>query len=92
MATKNPNAFAVNERVSHTLYGLGTIAEIDQRHTIIEFDENGRKKFVTSMVQLEHSLIAAPDPPPKSSRAKSAKGAKSAKSATAKPAKSKAKK
>jgi hypothetical protein len=73
MATKNSNVFAVNERVSHSLYGLGTIAEIDQRHTIIEFDENGRRKFVTSIVQLEHSSIAAPEPPPKASRAKSAK-------------------
>ena len=70
---KDSNTFAVNERISHHVYGLGTISEINHAHTVIDFDENGRRKFVTSMVQLEHKDIPAPAPPPKPSRAKSAK-------------------
>ena len=70
---KDTNTFAVNERISHHVYGLGTISAIDHAHTTIDFDENGRRKFVTSMVQLEHKDIPAPAPPPKTSRSKSAK-------------------
>lgn len=70
---KDPNAFVVNERVSHHVYGLGTISEIDHARTTINFDENGPRKFVTSMVRLEHRDVPAPTPPPKASRAKTAK-------------------
>jgi len=63
---RNPNDFSVNERVSHPVYGLGTISTIGDLHTVIMFDQNGRRKFVTSMVQLEHSDAA----PPKKTRAR----------------------
>ena len=63
--------FAVNERVRHDMYGLGTIKEINQLRTTIDFDQEGRKKFVTSMVQLERSSTAPPEPASKKkSRAK----------------------
>ena len=58
--TKNPNEFTVNERVNHHIYGLGTISMISDQHTIIQFDQDGRKKFVTSLMRLEHSDVAAP--------------------------------
>ena len=67
---KGLDVFAVNQRISHSVYGLGTIREIDHRLTTIDFDENGRRKFVTSMVQLEPSDIEAPKPPPKKGRSK----------------------
>ena len=67
--------FAVKERVSHFLYGPGTIMEIGHTYTVIDFDENGRRKFVTTMVQLEPTTVSAPEPVRKS-RAKSAKAGK----------------
>lgn len=69
-------SFGVGDRVSHFLYGPGTIAEIQYGHTTINFDENGRRKFVSSMVQLESTEIVAPAPPPKKSRSKVAKARK----------------
>jgi len=71
---KNPGEFAVNQRVSHHVYGCGTISMIDERHTVIDFDEHGRRKFVTTMMQLQPSDVAAPAKP--RSRARKAKVAK----------------
>jgi len=67
---KNPEVFAVNERILHGMYGLGTIKEVNAQYTSIEFDENGRRKFLTSLVRLERSSVAAPPPPARKSRAK----------------------
>ena len=67
---KNNETFAVNERVSHETYGLGTIREIGLGRTTIEFDQDGRRKFVTSLVQLQRSTVAAPEPPAKRARSK----------------------
>ena len=55
------SAFNVNERIHHNLYGHGTIRMVDESHTIIDFDVNGRRKFVTSIVTLERSEVAAPE-------------------------------
>ena len=52
------------------MYGVGTIKEINHLRTTIDFDQDGLKKFVTSMVQLERSGVAAPTPASKRSRAK----------------------
>ena len=54
----------------------GTIADVTQPYTIIDFDKGGRKKFVTSMVQLEATSVEAPTKPASKSRAKKAKTAK----------------
>ena len=70
--SKAPMSFAVSERVNHFLYGPGTIAEIGHTYTVIDFDTNGRRKFVTTMVQLTPTNIEAP-PPAKKTRAKTAK-------------------
>lgn len=71
--------FAVSERVNHALYGPGTIAEVAQPYTVIDFDKSGRRKFVISMVQLEPTTIMAPTPPATKSRSRSAKTAKAKK-------------
>jgi len=76
---KNPDAFAVNERIQHGMYGLGTIKEVNALYTTIEFDENGRRKFLTSLVRLERSSVAAPAPPPRKSRARKPAATKAAK-------------
>lgn len=69
---RNSEALAVNERVLHATYGLGVIKAVNSAHTTIQFDENGCRKFVTSMVQLERSTVAALVPPTKRARAKKA--------------------
>lgn len=57
---KNIPGFAAKERIDHSVFGLGTIVEINERHTTIVFDTNGTRKFVTSMVKMEHSDAPAP--------------------------------
>jgi hypothetical protein len=52
---------SASQRVLHKQYGLGVIAEADRHYTTIDFDEHGRKKFVTRIVKLETS--DAPPPP-----------------------------
>ena len=74
MATTS-TAFNVNERIHHHMYGHGTVRMVDESHTIIDFDENGRRKFVTSIVRLERSEVAAPE----RMRSKPRKKAKAAK-------------
>ncbi len=58
---KNPSAFSVNERIQHEDYGPGTITEIGPSTTTIEFDQAGRRKFVSSIVRLQRSDVAAPE-------------------------------
>ena len=53
--------FASGKRVHQPSYGAGTIVSTDERYTVIEFDEHGRRTFVTSMVTLEPSSTPAPD-------------------------------
>lgn len=69
---KSASSFSVNDRIKHSVYGLGTIREMDERHTVILFDEAGSKKFVTSMVQLEESSVQAPAKPARATRKKAA--------------------
>ena len=75
---KNPESYAVNDRVLHATYGPGTIVEAGPLRTIIDFDGHGRRKFMTSLVQLERSDVAAPAAPAKRSRAKKQPAAKPA--------------
>lgn len=82
----------VSQRVVHEKYGLGVISEADAKYTVIEFDEHGAKKFLTSIVSLQPS----DEPPPKRRRARkkaatAADGTK-AKKTTKKAAKKTAKK
>ncbi len=77
---KNVGSYSVNDRVNHSVYGPGTILQVNERHTTITFDANGTKKFVTSIVQLEQSSTPAPAKP---ARAKSTKSAKKADAARA---------
>jgi hypothetical protein len=51
---------SVSQRVVHEKYGLGTITEADRYYTTIEFDDFGRKKFVTRIVKLEPTDQPAP--------------------------------
>jgi len=57
-------SMSVSSRVIHEKYGLGVITEVDPQYTTINFDDHGRKKFVTEIV----SLKASDEPPPKRRR------------------------
>ena len=35
------------DRVSQPTYGAGTLVEVNEHHTVIDFDEGGRKTFAT---------------------------------------------
>ena len=49
-----------DDRVSHPRFGPGVIIQVDARYTVIEFDEQGLRKFVTTLVQLERSDLPLP--------------------------------
>jgi len=60
---KTSDSWSVNDRINHHVYGLGTITEVNARHTTIEFDENGTRKFLSDVVKLEKSDTPAPAKP-----------------------------
>lgn len=62
------DTFSVNDRVTNPTFGEGTIRGVDERYTTVEFDENGTRRFVTSLVKLERS--DSQPPPPKPARTK----------------------
>jgi hypothetical protein len=64
--------FAKGNRVTHTRYGPGTIASTDERYTVVEFDTNGRRTFLTTMVTLEPTSEPAPASAGRSRRRKAA--------------------
>ncbi|GMR22407.1 MAG: hypothetical protein BMS9Abin37_0756 [Acidobacteriota bacterium] len=70
----------VSQRVQHEKYGLGVISEADAEYTVIEFDEHGRKKFLTRLVSLQSS----DEPPPKRRRARKKKTGDTKKTTTKK--------
>ena len=53
--------FANGRRVTQPSYGTGTIVSTDERYTVIDFDDHGRRTFVTTMVSLEPSSTPAPE-------------------------------
>lgn len=53
-------AFTKGDRVVQPQYGAGTLTEVNDRHTVIEFDEHGTRTFITSLVTLERTNEPAP--------------------------------
>lgn len=49
------------DRVSQPTYGAGTLVEVNEHHTVIDFDEHGRKTFATRLVTLQASSEPAPN-------------------------------
>lgn len=68
--SKNNPVFSARDRVVHSVFGLGTISDAGDRHTTIIFDESGTRKFMTTMVRLEHSSTPAPAKPTRVKKAK----------------------
>jgi hypothetical protein len=46
------------QRVSHTAFGVGVVTSARRGRTIVRFDDDGPRMFVTSMVELE--VLSAP--------------------------------
>jgi len=57
--------FAVGDRVAQTQYGAGTVTDANERYTVIDFDNHGIHRFVTSVVRLESTTEPAPPRAPK---------------------------
>ena len=57
--------FAKGSRVSQAQYGSGTVTSSDERYTVIEFDQHGKRTFVTDMVTLGATSEPAPNKPDK---------------------------
>lgn len=58
--------------VKHTQYGVGYVTESNAERTTIEFDDHGKKKFVTSMMVVELLAGEAPIKPAGKRRKKAA--------------------
>jgi len=44
---------ANGQQIRHSQYGLGIVTESDIERTAIDFDDHGRKLFVTSLMSAE---------------------------------------
>jgi len=52
--------YSVGDRVVQQTYGTGTIAAINEYHTVVDFDEHGARTFATPRAQFEPSSTVAP--------------------------------
>lgn len=48
------------DRVVQPTYGPGTLVEVNEHHTVIDFDEHGRKTFASRLVTLQSTSEPAP--------------------------------
>lgn len=71
--------YTKGSRVTQSSYGSGTVTSSDERYTVIEFDEHGRRVFLTEVVTLAKSDQPAPNKPAKEKRKKAAAKPKEAK-------------
>ena len=58
-------AWSKGDRVVQPTYGSGTLVEVNEHHTVIEFDEHGRKTFATRLVVLQATSEPAPTKAPR---------------------------
>ncbi len=63
-------AWQKGDRVVQPTYGPGTLVEVNEHHTVIEFDEGGRKTFATRLVALQATNEPAPAKIPRKRAAK----------------------
>ena len=58
-------AWTKGDRVTQPTYGPGTLVEVNEHHTVIDFDEHGRRTFSTRLVVLQATNEPAPNKAPK---------------------------
>ena len=51
--------------MAQATYGNGTLVEVNEHHTVIEFDEHGRKVFSSKLVTLQPTNEPAPKKTPR---------------------------
>ena len=56
-------AWTKGDRVVQPTYGPGTLVEVNEHHTVIDFDEGGRKTFASRLVVLQATNEPAPNKP-----------------------------
>ena len=59
-ASKKMKAWTKGDRVVQPTYGPGTLVEVNEHHTVIDFDEHGRRVFATRLVVLQATNEPAP--------------------------------
>ena len=55
-----PISYSAGNRVVHSTYGDGTVAAVNEYHTVVDFDAHGSRTFSTPLVQLAPSDVPAP--------------------------------
>ena len=70
-------AWSKGDRVVQPTYGPGTLVEVNEHHTVIDFDEHGRRVFATRLVVLQATNEPAPA---KAARKRATKAKKAASS------------
>lgn len=58
-------AWTKGDRVVQPTYGPGTLVEVNEYHTVIDFDAHGRRTFATRLVVLQATNEPAPARAPK---------------------------
>jgi hypothetical protein len=58
-------AWTKGDRVVQPNYGPGTLVEVNEHHTVIDFDEHGRRVFATRLVVLQATSSPAPAKAPR---------------------------
>jgi len=69
---KTMKGWSKGDRVVQATYGPGTLVEVNEHHTVIDFDEHGRRTFASRLVVLQATNEPAPNKPAKA-RAKKKK-------------------
>jgi len=70
---RNPAVFSLNDRVLHSVFGLGTITGMNSLYTTVAFDDGGVRKFVATLGRLEHSDSPAPTKPARGKKGRAAR-------------------
>ena len=65
--------YTPGDRVTHTHYGDGTLNSVNEHHTVIDFDEHGRRVFATRLVVLQATNEPAPAKAPRKRAARKPK-------------------
>jgi hypothetical protein len=58
-------AWTKGDRVVQPTYGPGTLVEVNEHHTVIDFDDHGRRVFATRLVVLQATSAPAPAKTPR---------------------------
>ena len=73
----NPmKSWTKGDRVVQPTYGAGTLVEVNEHHTVIDFDEHGRRTFATRLVVLQSTNEPAPNKPVRKRAARKTKETK----------------